>query len=129
MAPGPKIGDETYTSPAWLTAVPAGRINLPAASSVLLPDGDCRNSAPSAGAPPPSSQPSQLIFASSTTASVPFGPPARSTIDVYPSANRLQLPVFGASGSQTASTEPGLIRQICDVPGVAGKPRSSPTYQ
>ena len=41
----------------------------------------------------------------------------------------LQLPLYGLSGSQTAPTEPGLIRQICEVPGVAGKPRSSPTYQ
>lgn len=50
-------------------------------------------------------------------------------MEVKPSAYLVQGPAVGASGSQVAPTLPGLIRQICEVPGVAGKPRSSPTYQ
>jgi hypothetical protein len=73
--------------------------------------------------PAPSSSASQLASSSSTTYALPSGPNLRSTIEVNPRATTLQALLC----PQRACRVPRSIRQMRDVPGVAGNPVSSVT--
>jgi len=107
------------------TATPPGATSE-SETSVFTPFLTTQSAPVGGNSVPRTSAPASPSFAISSTYIAPSGPNARSITDENPVATLLQPPL-GFTGSQTASTLPGAIRQIRAAPFVNGNPVSSET--